>query len=344
MPRTCPIAGTSNVTYIISRTSRITLTAGGQLAQVIRQDPGVCQLRLLGSPEFLSAGTSGVTGLLAQPKSLAVLAFIALAPPPGYRRRDNIVAVFWPELDQPHARGALRRILHVLRDALGSDLLVRRGVEDIGISERLLHTDVAAFDQACAEGRCRDALAIYRGDLLDGFYLSAASPDFDHWLDQERYRLRRRARRAAEQVAESELAAGNLAGAAEFLSRAVSLFPDDEPQLRRLLRLLSEMGDGAGANRAYQSFADRVATEFDAKPAPETQALIATIRSRTVPRARSSAQSFDPVVGTMMAEGQANAPLAPVSQGMASVRQPWVPIVWLAALLGAMLVISTLAR
>ena len=56
-----------------------------------------------------------------------------------------------------------------------------------------------------------------------------------------------------------------------------TLFPHDEPPLRRLLRLLSDLRDGAGANRAYQSFADRIATEFDAKPAPETQALIARV-------------------------------------------------------------------
>lgn len=214
------------------------------------------------------------------------------------------------------------------------------------MARQFLTTDVSAFDRACAEGNWRDALALYGGELLDGFFLSGVAPEFDHWLDHERLRLRKGARRAAEQLAESELAAGNVPVAAEFTSRAVSLFPDDEPQLRRLLRLLSELGDGAGANRAYQTFADRVAAEFDAVPAPETQALIAMIRSRTVPRERSSAKSFRPAADTVMAESRTVAPPATVSPGSAStMRERWGPVMLLAAgLLFATLALSTLGR
>jgi hypothetical protein len=35
-------------------------------------------------------------------------------------------------------------------------------------------------------------MALYRGDLLDGFFMSDA-PEFEHWLDGERERLRQRA-------------------------------------------------------------------------------------------------------------------------------------------------------
>jgi len=302
-----------------------------RLTDGIQQEDSVLQLRLLGSTEFSGAGRPELQSLLAQPKSLGVLAYIALAPPPGYRRRDTIVALFWPGQDQPHARGALRRILYLLRDALGGGALVRRGVEDIAVAPHLLTTDVAAFDRACAAGTWPDALALYRGDLLEGFYLSGVAPEFDHWLDQERHRLRKRARWAAEQLSEAELAAGNLAAAAELASRAVNLVPDDEPQLRRLLRLLAELGDGAGANRAYQTFAERIASEFDATPAPETQALIATIRSRTVPRERSSARVVRPDTVGPMIERRSVAP-APAASGTTSrYRERWGVVVWLAA-------------
>ena len=314
------------------------------MADCIRQDPRVCQLRLLGSPEFSTAGASGVVGLLAQPKSLAVLVFIALAPPPGFRRRDHIVAMFWPEHDQPHARGALRRILHVLRDALGSESLVKRGAEEIGVDSALLLTDVAAFDGACAAGCYREALALYRGDLLEGFFVAGVSCEFEHWLDRERQRLKKQVRWAAERLAEAELASGNLAVAAELLTRAVGLFPDDEPQLRRLLRLLSELGDGAGANRLYQAFAERIAAEYDARPAPETQALIAAIRSRTVARVRSSAQSFAPLINTVMTDGPGHAPLMPSGGSRAPAPSAWSVVTLVAALIVGTLVISTLSR
>ena len=317
-----------------------------RLMDGVQQEDSVLQLRLLGCPEFSDAAEPGLHSLLAQPKSLGVLAYIALAPAPGYRRRDTLVALFWPGQDQPHARGALRRVLHLLRDALGGGALVRRGSEDIAVARQFLTTDVAAFDQACAEGTWGDALTLYRGDLLEGFYLSGVASEFDHWLDQERLRLRKRARWAAEQLSASELAAGHVALAAEFASRAVSLFPDDEPQLRRLLRLLAELGDSAGANMAYQTFTDRVAAEYDTVPAPETQALIATIRSRTVPRERSSAQSFQPAATVVVTEPRAFPPSEPPSSGPASaLRDRWGPLVWLAAgLLFATLALSTLSR
>jgi len=111
----------------------------------------------------------------------------------------------------------------------------------------------------------------------------------------------------------------------------VNLVPDDEPQLRRLLRLLAELGDGAGANRAYQTFAERIASEFDATPAPETQALIATIRSRTVPRERSSARVVRPDTVGPMIERRSVAP-APAASGTTSrYRERWGVVVWLAA-------------
>src|SRR3989475_9375393 len=41
-------------------------------------------------------------------------------------RRDSLVALFWPELDQEHARTALRQALRVLRAALGAGAVVDR--------------------------------------------------------------------------------------------------------------------------------------------------------------------------------------------------------------------------
>src|SRR2546428_7450745 len=38
----------------------------------------------------------------------------------------------WPELDQEHARAALRQALHGLRQGLGADVLTSRGDEEVG--------------------------------------------------------------------------------------------------------------------------------------------------------------------------------------------------------------------
>jgi DNA-binding SARP family transcriptional activator len=317
-----------------------------RLTEGLRGGDSAIRLRLLGSPELSGVVEPRGHSLLAQPKSLGVLAYVALAPPPGYRRRDAMAALFWPEQDQSHARGALRRVLHLLRDALGEQAITRRGNEDIAVASELVTTDAAAFDEACAAGHWEAALDLYRGDLLEGFYLPGVAPQFEHWLDQERVALRKRARRAAEQLSESALAAGNLSSSAEYAARAVSLFPDDEPQLRRLLRVLAELGDGAGANRAYHAFARRLATEYDVAPAPETQALIAGIRSRSVPRARTSAKLLRQPAVPPAADPPAAMPPVPTTLPSSPVaRARWGFAAWLGlGLLAFALALTTLGR
>jgi len=125
---------------------------------------------------------------LVQPKRFALLAYLALAQPFGFHRRDRLVALFWPELDQEHARTALRKAVHGLRAILGEDAIVGRGAEELGLNPDRWWVDVRAFDEAEVD----EALRLYRGDLLDGFFISGA-PEFERWLEAERDRLRARA-------------------------------------------------------------------------------------------------------------------------------------------------------
>src|SRR6058998_4366724 len=109
------------------------------------------EFRLLGTLSLTTADGREVGSLLSQPRRLALLAYLAAATPRGLHRRDTLLALFWPELDQEHARAALRQALHVLRTALGADVVVTRGDDDIGLDSGLLWTDVAAFDRAVAQ-------------------------------------------------------------------------------------------------------------------------------------------------------------------------------------------------
>src|SRR5436305_12719143 len=125
------------------------------------------ELSMLGRLSLSGADGREVRGLLGQPRRLALLAYLAAASPQGFHRRASLLALFWPELDQEHARAALRQALHVLRGSLGSDVVVTRGDEEIGLDGGRLWCDVVAFDAAVAAGQLGAALDCYRGDLLE---------------------------------------------------------------------------------------------------------------------------------------------------------------------------------
>jgi serine/threonine-protein kinase len=235
------------------------------------------EIRVLGRLDLQGSEGEGYLSILAQPKRAALLAYLAVATPRGFHRRDKLIGLFWPEGGPEHARGALRSALYFLGQSLGDGLIAGRGAEELGLAAEAFQCDAVGFESALEAGQPEKALELYRGDLLEGFYVAEA-PEFERWLEGERERLRARAAEAAWTLAEDQEAAGNGVEAAKWARKAVSFSPDDEGGLRRLLELLDRVGDRAGAMKEYEAFARRLQDEYEGEPSPETQALIATIR------------------------------------------------------------------
>jgi DNA-binding SARP family transcriptional activator len=246
------------------------------------------RLRTLGGLELTDSQGRELRTLLAQPKRLALLVYLAAHNHHASRRRDSMVALFWPELDTEHARGALRQSLTFLRRALGEGVLRGRSEEDVGFEPAALECDARAFERACDDGRVADALELYQGDFLEGFFVSGGSPELERWIESERARLRQLAARAATRVAEDAERAGNAEAATHAARQAVALDPDDERALARLIELLDRSGDRAGALNAFETFRRRLQDEYDATPSPETEGRIRAIRERHAPFGRPS--------------------------------------------------------
>ena len=255
------------------------------------------EFRLLGTLSLTTTDGREAGSLLSQPRRLALLAYLAAATPRGPHRRDTLLALFWPELDQDHARAALRQSLHVLRSALGADAMVSRGDEEIGLDFDQIWCDVSAFDHAIDGGELEQALDLYRGNLLEGFFISDA-PEFERWLESERAKLAGAAARTARSLAESCESQGNLTTGTHWARRATELAPNDEGLLRQLIAVLDRNGDRAGALQAYEEFAQRLAEEYEAEPAAETKALLAAVRTReTAAPARLAGESAESLAG-----------------------------------------------
>jgi len=238
------------------------------------------RLDMLGALSLRGADGHELRTVLAQPKRLALLAYLAVESARGFQRRDRLFALFWPDLDQSQARQALRQSLYFLRQSLGANILVNRGAEEIGIAADAFSCDARAFADLLHEGHLADALALYRGDLLAGVYIADASSAFDEWLESTRGQIREQAVAAAWKLADAHEREHRVTESAHWARFAVRLAPDDERALRRLLTLLDHTGDRAGAARAYAEFADRLKTEFDVEPSAETRAIMRGLQLR----------------------------------------------------------------
>ena len=60
------------------------------------------RLRMLGTPDLRGDDASELRSVLTQPRLLGLFAYLALARPRGFHRRDSLVALFWPEIGRAH--------------------------------------------------------------------------------------------------------------------------------------------------------------------------------------------------------------------------------------------------
>ena len=251
-------------------------------------------LYLSGIPRIERDGWAVV---LARHKALALLAYLAVTGTP--HRRDALAAFLWPELDQTHARAALRRTLSSLHIALAGDwLAINR--ETIGLPPSpAVRLDVAQFRQLLAQCRghghpesapCPDCLpllaeaaALYRGDFLAGFTLRDA-PAFDEWQFFETESLRRELAAALEQLACGYGERGEFETAVRYARRWLTLDSLHEPAHCQLMRLYAWAGQRQTALRQYAECVRLLERELGLPPQASTTELYTAIKENRLLR------------------------------------------------------------
>ena len=290
-------------------------------------------LRTLGATALLEHTPAGERHLEIQPKRLALLVFLRCGGREAYTRRETLLALFWPEADDEHGRGALRQSLSALRRRLGPASLTTLGTEEVGLTPGSLQCDAEQFEAACVADENDAALDLYRGHFLQGFHPSGVAQEFEEWVEAERTRLRRMAAAAAWSLVGRCESLGSFAEATRAARRAIELAPEDEPGVARLIALLDRHGDRSGALAAYTDLERRLADEFAAAPAPETRALLQSLLQRPTPSGAATAASVA-AAPPREAPGTSAAPAGP----------PTTPRprhhLWLAAIAGALAIVT----
>ena len=232
-------------------------------------------LRLLGGPSLASDNGELVTGPAAQRHRVALLALVALAPG-GSISRDKLIWYLWPESDTEHARQLLNQSVYRLRKAMGEGAVITTG-DEVRLNPEVIRVDAVDFESALAAGDAASAVAIYRGPLLDGFFLSDA-PDFTDWVEQERGRLAASYARALEELAGAAETAGDFPRAAEWWKARAKHDPYDSRIAVRLMEALDTAGNRAAALQHAEQHSRLLHEEFGIEPAPEVAALTERLR------------------------------------------------------------------
>lgn len=235
------------------------------------------ELKLFGTTDLRSDDATAAHRVMAQPKRVALLAYLVIASRIGLARRDGLLALFWPDDDAAHGRGALNQALSFLRKHVGASVIVTRGDEEVGVDPSMLRCDVLEFDAALASRAFERASALYQGPLMDAFHVTGCD-GFMRWLENERARLDALALSAVTMLADQADATGHPEVCVQWMERALQLAPFDEASALQLADAQRRCGDRVGALRVLTQFAARLHAELNIVPSKRLTRVIVALQ------------------------------------------------------------------
>jgi len=212
-----------------------------------------------------------------QPKRLLLLLYLLLEGGDAAVRRDQLVAVFWPDADPDRARNALRQAIFGLRSTFGADVIVTRGASDVAVRDGAITCDAVDLLAAADASDFDTVDQLYRTEFLGTGPHGADSPELERWLEDMRLRLRRVA----------TMAARSLSGRADLsftdhiarLERLSVLAPYDESAAMGLVAAYLGEGDRSAAVEAYRLFSARLRADLEIEPSDAFVRLLDTARN-----------------------------------------------------------------
>jgi DNA-binding SARP family transcriptional activator len=198
----------------------------------------------------------------------------------------RLCAALWPEAEGDAARNSFDNALHRLRKLLGGDTHVQLRAGGLGLDATTCWTDLAALEACFAEvdalapdatmasvsALAERSLVLYPGEFLAG---EEDLPD----VLVARARIQARFTRQMGALGARLEALGQHAAAARVYERVVEQQPLAEDIYRRLITCLLAQGQRAEAYEVYRRCRQQLSVVLGMRPAPETDALVASLRN-----------------------------------------------------------------
>lgn len=245
-------------------------------------------LKLLGAPD-IRLGDQPVLGALSN-KAQAILYYLAVTGQP--QPRSILATLLWGDAPEEAARANLRKALADLRQAASDHLDIER--QSVALKWADVWVDVAEFEAIVSSSslraestadaeRLQEAVDMYRGDFLTGFYALHA-PDFETWLLAEQARLRESVVQVLHLLADFYSTRQESARAIACVRRLLKLEPWREEGHRQLMLLLAREGQRSAALAQFETCRQVLQEELGVEPGSETVAVYERIRDGNLSR------------------------------------------------------------
>ncbi|MEZ4678472.1 MAG: BTAD domain-containing putative transcriptional regulator [Caldilineaceae bacterium] len=238
------------------------------------------KVTLFGSPT-LSIDGQRVTGFRSS-KAQALLYYLAVTGRP--HTRSMLAGLFWGDQPEAAARTSLSKCLSNLRDLVGETVLVDRQTVAFN-RQQPYHLDTEGFLAGIGQPPTPEtlptwqaALALYRGDFLEGFYVREA-PDFEQWGLVQRAYYREAVLQGLHTLANYTEQGGDLPQAITYTRRLLTLEPWREEAHRQLMTRLARSGQRAAALAQFETCRQVLVDELGVEPDAETIAVVEVIRA-----------------------------------------------------------------
>ena len=206
---------------------------------------------------------------------------------PNPMPREELLGILWPDEDLSVSRNRLRVLLNALRQHLepgdaisGSVLQAERSAIQLAVGAftsdyhdflQALQTAKDAVSEGDKVAALKQAVALYRGELLAGFY--------DEWILAERRRITELHYMALRELTRRLMQSDDPEQAVDYARQAVVAEPLDEEAHEDLMRLYQAIGQPAAALRQYDQLERLLREEVAAEPSADSRRLREQIES-----------------------------------------------------------------
>jgi len=238
------------------------------------------KINVLGGLEIAGSGAKPLTR-----KAKAVAAYLALQRGQP-QSREKIAAMFWENSPEEQARTNLRQCLSTLRKHFDSALITE--FDAISLDPSAVEVDAYRFEELIGgedHKSIEAAVALYKGDLLEGFGLKEEA--FEAWIRMERERCRTLFVDGLLRLVDHREASKDAGAVVKLAARLLALDPLNERAHRSLMSAYASQGRHDAALKQFEICRNVLDRELGVPPQPETVELRNRLRSDRKSRGES---------------------------------------------------------